>query len=120
MLFSLTTLANVLQAVDYSKQTARDFDSSPAGNRNGRKSQYSDSDTDFQERDESEEEPESGEEGADLAAHELESDVRRSRNVRSSIVSPGKLNMDLMDSLSLADIFHSSRFQTRSCATHIT
>ena len=88
---SLSALTNVSQAVDYSKQTARDFDSSPAGSKNRRKDHDSDSDTDFQERDESEEEPESEEGGENVAAHELDSDARQPRSARSSLASPGKL-----------------------------
>lgn len=64
----------------------RDFDT-----KNGRKAQDSDSDTDFQERDESEEEPENEEEGVEVVdSHELESDARRSRNVRGLLASSPK------------------------------
>ena len=72
------------------------------GTKNGRKAQGSDSDTDFQERDESEEELESEEEGADVVApRELESDARRPRSVHESVASPtkntGKANMIRQD-----------------------
>ena len=79
-------MANVPQAVDYSKQTARYPESSPMGTKNGRKAQYSDSDTDFQERNESEEEQESEEEGSVeyIASREMESDARRPRSVHGS------------------------------------
>lgn len=60
------------------------------GVKNGRKGQESDSDTDFQERDESEE-PESEEEGADVfASHDLEPDAHRPRNVHGSLASSPK------------------------------
>ena len=89
--FSNMAFTNIPQAVDYSKQTARDLESSPTGTKNGRKAQYSDSDTDFQERDESEEEAESEEEGVEVVSpHELESDARRPRSVHGLLASSPK------------------------------
>lgn len=78
--------------MDYSKQTARDFESSPTGTKDGRKAQDSDSDTDFQEREESEDEPESeDDEGIEVvASHELEPDARRPRSVQGSLPSSPK------------------------------
>ena len=99
---SLSALTNVSKAVDYSKQTARDFDSSPAGSKNRRKDHDSDSDTDFQERDESEEEPESEEGGENIDHNELDSDARHPRSARSSLASPGKSKLiRLMSQLKL-------------------
>ena len=115
-------LAYLLQAVDYSTQTARYHESSPMDTKRGRKAQDSDSDTDFQERDESEEEPESEEEGAGvIASDELESDARRPRSMHSSMVSspknPGKLIPVWLKPRPTVDNC-SSRLQTRPSATH--
>ena len=93
----MTALTNLSKAVDYSKQTARDLDSSPTGSKNRRKNQDSDSDTDFQERDESEEEPESEDGGDNIVPNELEADARHPRSARNSLTSPGKLNLIRLD-----------------------
>ena len=111
--------------MDYSKQAAQYFESSPTGTKNGRKARDSDSDTDFQERDESEEEPESEEEVIEnIVSHELESDARRPRSVHGSVVSPtkhtGKYNMILHGPLLKADLSHSPCIQTRPGGTHIS
>ena len=102
---SSLALANDLQAVDYSKQATRYFESSPMGTKNGRKAQDSDSDTDFQERDESEEEPESDAEGVEVIdSRELQSEVHRPRSVQGSLASSPK---NMGTSLWL-DVIHNS------------
>lgn len=61
------------------------------GTKNGRKAQESDSDTDFQERDESDEEPESEEEGVEFSAsHELASDAHHPRSKHGTLASSPK------------------------------
>ena len=85
-----TALADNLQAVDYSKQATRYFESSPTGTKNGRKAQETDSDTDFQEREESQE-AESEEEGDEfIDSRELQSDAPRPQSVQASLASSPK------------------------------
>ena len=61
------------------------------GTKSRRKAQESDSDTDFQERDDSEDEPESGGEGVEvISSHELQSDALHPRIAHGSLASPTK------------------------------
>lgn len=60
------------------------------GTKSRRKAQESDSDTDFQERDDSEDEPESGEGAEVISSHELQSDALHPRIAHGSLASPPK------------------------------
>lgn len=87
---SSTALVDDIQAVDYSKQATRYFESSPTGTKNGRKAQDTDSDTDFQERDESEEPESEEEEAVEVDSRELQSDAHRPQSVQASLASSPK------------------------------